>query len=160
MDLNGEHNATVTPIDIAGTYTSLHNGQLEPHFELLRDSQSNADQGREGLRVTLNGGRFPYDDHKKGVDQRAVIEFVCDKEREGTEKGEVDDGGDREDDDGEGEGKDEKRKLRLRNDGKESQCEETDASLRFCGYQQEATDKNKKTSTLRLEWRTDRKSVV
>jgi hypothetical protein len=26
--------------------------------------------------------------------------------------------------------------------------------LRFCGYQQEEEDKNKKVQTLRLEWRT------
>lgn len=154
VDLNGEHNATVTPIDIAGTYTTLHNGQLNAHFELLRDSKSNSDQGREGLRAELHGGRFPYDDHKKGEDQRAIIEFVCDKDREGTEKGEVDDGGDREDDDGEGDGKDEKRKLRLRSDGNGSKCEDSDASLRFCGYQQEETERNKKATTLRLEWRT------
>lgn len=144
------------PIDIAGTYPSLHNGKLDEHFTLLRKSDSHSDQGREGFRAELNGGRYPYDDKKNGDDQRAVIEFVCDREREGTEKGEVDDGGDREDDDAEDDGDKKEEKLRGRDDEKTStgKCEDSDASLRFCGYEYEKNDNDKKVKTLRMEWRT------
>jgi hypothetical protein len=156
VDLTDEHNATVTPIDIAGTYTSLHNGQLDAHFELLRKSDSNSDQGKEGFRAELHGGRFPYDDKKNGEDQRAIIEFVCDKEREGTEKGEMDDGGDREDDDADDDGDKKEEKLRRRDDdnANKGKCEDSDASLRFCGYEDETNAKDKKVKTLRMEWRT------
>jgi len=157
VDLDEQHNSTIVPIDIAGNYVSLHRGQLEARYELFRKSNSNSDQGREGFRAELHGGRYPYDDKKKGVDQRAIIEFVCDKEREGTEKGEVDDGGDGENDDGDNkDGDNKEEKLRRRDDDNSSnkgKCEDSEASLRFCGYQDEEKD-SKKVKTLRLEWRT------
>jgi hypothetical protein len=155
--INLIHNSTfIDAIDVAGTYTTLHNGQLDAHFELLRNSDSNSDQGREGFRAALHGGRFPYDDSKTGDDQRAIIEFVCDKEKEGTEKGELDNGGDREEDGDEGDGDNDKKQERQKRgeDDKKDKCEDSDASLRFCGYQKETNNKDKKVSTLRLEWRT------
>jgi hypothetical protein len=106
----------------------------------------------------LNGGRFPFDDKKSGIDQRAIIEFVCDKKRTGLE-GDEKDNGDKEDDkDGDDEDKDgdnKEEKLRRREEGLKGKCEDTDASLRFCGYQQEDGAKDKKIQTLRLEWRTE-----
>ncbi|KAF2683558.1 autophagy protein-like protein Atg27 [Lentithecium fluviatile CBS 122367] len=158
VDTEGRHNATIDVIDIAGTYTMDHNGQLDARFELLRNSESNSDQGKEGIRAELHGGRHPYNDNKEGVDQRAIIEFVCDKDREGTEKGEVDEGGDRGEDDGEDKADDnngdkKEKRLRRRDDETKGKCEDSDASLRFCGYQKEQSEKNKLVSTLRLEWR-------
>jgi hypothetical protein len=156
VDLN-ENNTTITPIDIAGTYTTLHHGRLEPRFELFSKSDSNSDRAKEGFRAELHGGRYPYDDSKTGEDQRAIIEFVCDREREGTEKGEIDEGGEGDDDDGDdqdGEKKEEKLRRRDDDNTNRGKCEDSDASLRFCGYEKEQNADKKKVTTLRMEWRT------
>jgi hypothetical protein len=107
------------------------------------------------------------------MDQRAIIEFVCDKERSGLEGDEKDDGdkddgdgkdGDEKSDDGKDKDGDKKDgdkkdgKLRRRDDEKNDkdngQCEDTDRSLRFCGYKVEKGAKDQEVQTLRLEWRT------
>lgn len=149
----------MTPIDIAGTYTSYNGRKIDAKFELLRNSKSNADGGRDGLRAILNGGRLPFDDKKTGTDQRAIIEFVCDKEREGLEGGEKE-GGDLEDDKDSDKKDDDKKEDKLgrreeSGSGKDKgKCEDNDHSLRFCGYQVEDEGKDHKVRTLRLEWRT------
>ena len=161
IDLSQEGNSTVTPIDIAGTYTTYSGRNIDAKFELLRNSKSNSDSGREGLRTILHGGRLPFDDKKNGLDQRAIIEFVCDKERTGLEGNETDGGksGSDKDDDKkddekkEGDKKEEEKKVSRRDEGKD-QCEDSDASLRFCGYKVENLEKDRKARTLRLEWRT------
>jgi hypothetical protein len=135
---------------------------IDAKFELLRNSQSNSDLGREGIRAVLHGGRFPFYDKKEGRNQRAIIEFVCDKEKTGLEGDEKDNGDmeDGKDDDKEKDGdKKEKdgdkkeEKLRRREESSEGKCEESDSSLRFCGYRTEEDGKDK-VQTLRLEWRT------
>jgi hypothetical protein len=109
----------------------------------------------------LNGGRFPFDDKKKGIDQRAIIEFVCDKDRTGLEKDEKDDGdheddkdGDKKDGDKKDDDKKEEKLRRREEDVGKGKCEDSDHSLRFCGYDEETLEKDKKVETLRLEWRT------
>lgn len=169
IDLSQEGNSTITPIDIAGTYKSYNGREIEAKFELLRNSKSNSDSGREGLRTILHGGRLPFDDKKTGIDQRAIIEFVCDKERDGLEGDEKDGGksgsdkegdkkdGDKKDDkkdDKKNDKKEEEKKISSREEGSKDSCEESDASLRFCGYEVEKLEKDKKARTLRLEWRT------
>ncbi|KAJ8110079.1 hypothetical protein OPT61_g6981 [Boeremia exigua] len=147
IDLSTEGNSTVTPIDIAGTYTSYNGRTIDAKYELLRNSKSNSDSGREGLRAILHGGRLPFDDKKNGLDQRAIIEFVCDKERSGLEE-------DKKDDNKDGDKKEEEKKVSRRDETNKDQCEESNASLRFCGYKVENLEKDKKARTLRLEWRT------
>lgn len=104
----------------------------------------------------LNGGRLPFDDKKNGMDQRAIIEFVCDKERTGLGGDEKDDGEHEDDKDGDekDDGDKKEEKLRRREEGDKGKCEDSDNDLRFCGYQQEQDGKDKKVKTLRLEWRT------
>jgi len=158
-DLNiGANSTYITPIDIAGTYTSQNGRKIDAKFENLGTSKSNSD-AKEGVRAILNGGRFPFDDKKKGVDQRAIIEFVCDKERTGLEGDEKDDGphedGNKEDEEDEDKGDGNKEdKLRRRDDSSKGKCEDSDASLRFCGYELETEAKDNTVQTLRLEWRT------
>jgi len=172
IDLATGGNSTITPIDIAGTYTTQTGRGIDAKFENLGNSKSNQDAGREGVRATLNGGRFPFDSKREGVNQRAIIEFVCDKERSGLEGDEKDDSphqDDGKDDEKDGDNKDDKKegddkkkegddkkdgKLRRREEKSKNKCEDTDNSLRFCGYQMENEDKDKKVQTLRLEWRT------
>lgn len=157
---DNEKNSTVSPIAIAGTYKMDNGRDIDAKFELLRNSKSNSDAGREGVRAELHGGRFPFKDKKNGVDQRAIIEFVCDKERTGLEGDEKDDT-EHEDDPKDGdkekekEGDDKKEeKLRRREENSKGKCEDSDNSLRFCGYQSEKTAKDDTVQTLRLEWRT------
>jgi hypothetical protein len=156
INLAIEQNSTITPIDIAGTYSTQNGRTIDAKFELLRNSKSNSDSGREGVRAVLNGGRFPFDDKKEGRNQRAIIEFVCDKEKTGLE-GDEKEGGDLEDDKDEDkkEKDDDKKeeKLRRREESSEDKCEKSDSSLRFCGYKTEEDGKDK-VQTLRLEWRT------
>jgi hypothetical protein len=84
---------------------------------------------------------------------------VCDKERTGLEGDEADNG-DKEDDKDDGKKDDDKKdddkkeeKLKRREDSSKGKCEDSESSLRFCGYEPE-TEKDKKIQTLRLEWRT------
>lgn len=162
IDLNSENSSMITPIDIAGTYKTQTGREIDAKFELLRNSKSNSDAGREGVRAELHGGRLPFDDKKNGVNQRAIIEFVCDKERTGLE-GDEKDNTEHEDDpkDGDKDGDKDKdkdggkkeEKLRRRDDGK-GKCEDSDHSLRFCGYEKEIPSQDTTVQTLRLEWRT------
>ncbi|KAI0388801.1 autophagy-related protein 27 [Xylariaceae sp. FL0594] len=76
----GEKGDTIeraTPL--AGDWGS---GQLEPSVSRL--SEDDLDSGKEGLRVILKGG---YNTTESGVrrKQSTVIDFICDKDREGTE---------------------------------------------------------------------------
>ncbi|KAF2740833.1 hypothetical protein EJ04DRAFT_558801 [Polyplosphaeria fusca] len=164
-----EGNSTVHNIDIAGTYKMYNNRKIDAKFSLLAKSGSNADVGRQGVRAELHGGRFPFDDAKTGRDQMAIIEFVCDPERTGLEGDEKDEGdglpdndddkekdGDKDkDDDKEKDGdKEEKRwNLGKKEESGSGKCEDSDASLRFCGYNKEDDEKTK-VDVLRLEWRT------
>ncbi|CAI6336246.1 unnamed protein product [Periconia digitata] len=147
VDLSGTNNATITPIDIAGSFKLHGNGRpMDEKYTRLKDSKSNADSDKEGVRIELHGGRFPADDKKNGLDQRAIIEFVCDPDRSGLE-GEEKDGGEYEKDDGDDD-KSEKKLVR-----RADKCEDSENSLRFCGYETEKP-KDKEVQTLRLEWRT------
>ena len=171
VDLSQEGNSTITPIDIAGTYTTYSGRTIDAKYELLGSSKSNSDSGKEGLRAILHGGRLPFDDKKNGLDQRAIIEFVCDKERTGLEGDESggksgDKDGDKKDDDkkdgdkkNDGKKDDDKKEekkedVSKRDSGSKDKCEDSDASLRFCGYKVENLEKDAQARTLRLEWRT------
>ncbi|KAF2792494.1 hypothetical protein K505DRAFT_350595 [Melanomma pulvis-pyrius CBS 109.77] len=150
IDLSGTNNNTIVPIDIAGTYSD--GPPMDEHFELLRNSKSHADAGREGFRAELHGGMLG------NIKQEAIIEFVCDRNRTGADDKGKDDGvnsnGDGEDKDGK-DGKDggdkPSERLRRRDD---DNCEDNDNSLRFCGYTVNEPEKGKKVRSLRLNWRT------
>lgn len=70
---------------IAGEYTASHgaNRALDPRWTRLKGGASNEDAEREGLRLELNGGKYP--DNKEGKPHKAIIEFLCDKELTGNE---------------------------------------------------------------------------
>ncbi|KAF4550649.1 putative autophagy-related protein 27 [Elsinoe fawcettii] len=113
---------------IAGDFAASHGRALDPKVTRLKGSASNSDNEKEGLRVELNGGKYP--DTKAGRVQKAVVELVCDRERTGNE--EVPGKEKREEKDGEDEGEKDKGK-----------------SLRFQSYQLEG-----EVEVLRLTWRT------
>lgn len=152
-------------IDIAGEF--VHDGlELDPAFTRLKTSSSNADSEKEGLRVELHGGRYPFE-KRHGRKQRAIIEFVCDQERTGLE-GLVEDGEtkqaggssalargapdeatadeDKDDDGEEGDG------SRSPDDDDDKGKDDDRRSLRYISYG--ATSDDIAEDTLRLEWRT------
>jgi len=125
--------------------------------ELLRDSGSNTDADRDGIRLFLRGGTY------QKVKQQAVIEFVCDLGVEGTEgewtpEDEYDPEGDR----------DERRRrsiLDIREDEddgnhehegkKEKQLVKDGAALKFLSYgHEQMKDPKFDGEVLRLEWTT------
>jgi len=128
-------------VPIAGNYEASHGRGLNPTYQRLKDSPSHTDAQREGVRVEFHGGRYP--DTRKGTDQKAIIEFECDRERTGLEglegKEEEEEKekrkeGDDEDDDGDEEG-------------------DSKASLKFVSYKLEGPEEEQ-LEVLRLLWRT------
>jgi hypothetical protein len=68
-------------IPIAGDLQNFPGGTLlDASYTRLRTAASPADQAREGIRVELHGGSY------NGRKQKAVVEFLCDPEVEGTEE--------------------------------------------------------------------------
>ena len=78
------------------------------------------------------------------MDQMAIIEFVCDKERTGLEGDEKDDR-DKDEDDTEDE--------KFRREESDEMDSSKGKSLKFNSYKEETLDK-KTVGVLRLEWRT------
>nr|OQO26759.1 hypothetical protein B0A51_05643 [Rachicladosporium sp. CCFEE 5018] len=123
-------------VPIAGEYAASNGRGLEPKVERLKDASSHEDAKREGLRVELNGGKYP--DNKSGKAQKAIIEFICDRDVDGTEgfgeeKTERDDDDDRDD------------------DGSRLPDLDKGKSLQFVSYKSEGDDQ---TGVLRLSWKT------
>ncbi|KAI8958869.1 autophagy-related protein 27 [Daldinia sp. FL1419] len=157
-------------IPIAGDIRNYGGGDLDPEVTRLKTSDSNSDSKKEGVLLVMKGGIDRTDSGGKR-NQRAIIEFLCDKERNGTE-GEYDpaddkyepnpdaamaqvnpllfraedgdeDGGDGGDGDGDGNGDDEL--------PKEVQLGlEKDPSLIFNSYEPLTEDGN--IDVLRLTW--------
>lgn len=69
-------------IPIAGEYTTTNGRKLDPKFTRLKDSASNSDD-KEGIVMELHGGKYP--NNKDGTPQKAIVEFLCDKEKTGNE---------------------------------------------------------------------------
>jgi hypothetical protein len=66
-------------IPIAGDYSTRNGRLIDPSFTRLNGSDSHSDAKLEGVRVELHGGQY------KKQDQKAIIEFICDKDMEGNE---------------------------------------------------------------------------
>ncbi|CAI4211863.1 unnamed protein product [Parascedosporium putredinis] len=106
------------------------------------------DTKREGLRLTLKGGAYPLDvPHQEQTRQQAIIDFICDPDKEGTEN-EWDATDDKYDPDG---GSDEEEGKKVRRANGEKQLIKEGAALKFLGY---GKDSDSDWETLRLEWRT------
>ncbi|ORY59956.1 autophagy-related protein 27 [Pseudomassariella vexata] len=152
----GDDHEVIEKIEIAGELADYGGGHLDAVAHNLGSSDSIGDSGKEGVRITMNGGfREAYGQKRP---QKAVIEFLCDKDREGTE-GEWDP-----EDDKYEEGDD---PLRIRSfgamedgekdggegDGKPKlvQLGPANASLVFESYG--AVDESSNTDVLKLTWK-------
>jgi len=139
-------------VTIAGDYE--HSGRpLDPQWTRLRNSDSHSDSKKEGLRVELNGGKFPFD-KKNGVQQKALVEFICDKDRTGLEGDEEDDR-EKEDEKAEEDALG-KRTVKRAEDGDEKEGDDDEKeddkkSLKFISYKHEGEND---IGVLRMEWRT------
>ncbi|KAJ2895098.1 autophagy-related protein 27 [Zalerion maritima] len=78
------------PDEITGVYPIA--GELRPHggydmdakMTRLSTSESTGDSKREGLRMVLHGGAYPLGS-KHRLRHKAIIEFLCDPDRDGLE---------------------------------------------------------------------------
>lgn len=70
-------------ISIAGELKNLGGGNLDPKLTRLKTSESTSDSQKEGVRISLYGGRHQL--VKGGREQRAIVEMVCSKTLKGTE---------------------------------------------------------------------------
>jgi autophagy-related protein 27 len=118
--------------------------------QFLRDSGSNSDQDRDGIRLFLGGGSYG------GVKQQAIIEFVCNRDVEGTE------GEWTPEDEYEPQGEERRRSILFgrdddddKHDHEEKQLVKEGAALKFSSYKHEKLkDPQFDGEVLRLEWTT------
>jgi len=122
-------------IPIAGDLKDYQGGDLNAIPTRLRSSASHSDSEKEGLRIELNGGVYLK---RK---QKAIVEFICDKDRTGLENNYR----------GEDEYEPEKRGVSLLEDGEEEGGVEG-PSLTFKSYGPDKSDGE--MDVLRLEWKT------
>jgi len=71
-------------IPIAGDFGNEDNSKLNPNYTRLKSSTTEADANKEGVRAELHGGVYPWKEEKKQK-QKAVVEFICDKDKTGLE---------------------------------------------------------------------------
>ncbi|CAK7568714.1 MAG: type II membrane protein [Sporothrix epigloea] len=73
-------------IPLAGNLEDQGGGSLDHKATRLKTADSHADAQKEGVRLVLQGGRYPLDGPvKERQSQRVIVELLCDKSREGTE---------------------------------------------------------------------------
>lgn len=133
-------------ITIAGDLADQGGTDMDVKLARLSKSDSESDKGKEGVRLTLQGGKHPLDgptiDRRP---QKAIIELLCDKDKEGTEgEWETDEkyfDTKSKRDDKEDKGKDA--------GAKEEQLKKADAALIWKSYEADGD-----SDVLRLEWHT------
>ena len=79
---NSSTNAGAIPI--AGDYTLSGGGHIDPKWTRLKTSDSQSDRDKEGIRLKMGGGSYFSD--LKERDQKAVVEFLCDRKDEPGER--------------------------------------------------------------------------
>lgn len=73
-------------VAIAGGLENAGGSQFEYEATRLKSSDSNSDAQKEGLRLVLKGGKHPLTGPvSERRNQKAVIEFICDPDKTGTE---------------------------------------------------------------------------
>ncbi|KAL2075888.1 hypothetical protein VTL71DRAFT_831 [Oculimacula yallundae] len=135
-------------VPIAGELKEKGGGNMDAKWVRLATGGSNDDSKKEGLRLTMNGGFKTVD--KKKRPQKAIVEFICDRNLEGTENNWIPEdkyvekraeGDEKKDDEKKDDGK--------KDDDKKEGEQEKNPSLKFFSYVVGETE-----DTLRLEWRT------
>ncbi|KID74072.1 Autophagy-related protein 27 [Metarhizium brunneum] len=111
--IQGDVDKVETVTAIAGSLENVGGSQFEYEATRLNGSDSNSDSKKQGLRLVLKGGKHPLSGPVKDRrEQKAVVEFLCDPDKEGNE--------------GEWESEDKYSKLRRREDKKEDDKDDKD----------------------------------
>jgi autophagy-related protein 27 len=108
-------------VAIAGNLENAGGSQFEYELSRLKSSDSHSDSQKEGVLLVMKGGKHPLSGPSSGKrGQKAIIEFLCDKNKTGLEdEWNSEDEYDPVEDD---------EKLRLRNDGDDGDNEGDDGS--------------------------------
>jgi autophagy-related protein 27 len=72
-------------ISIAGALENAGGTAFDFEATRLKTSDSTSDSQKEGVRLILKGGKHPLSGDNKR-EQKAIIEFLCDKDRTGLEE--------------------------------------------------------------------------
>lgn len=84
--IKGDDNIISDVRAIAGNLELVGGSQFDWEATRLKTSDSNSDTQKEGLRLVLKGGKHPLSGPVKDRKaEKAVIEFICDKEKNGDE---------------------------------------------------------------------------
>ncbi|KAL7931678.1 autophagy-related protein 27 [Trichoderma chlorosporum] len=84
--LKDDQDSVTKVVAIAGGLENAGGSQFDYEVTRLKNSDSNSDSQKEGLRLVLKGGKHPLTGPvSERKSQKAVIEFLCDPEKEGTE---------------------------------------------------------------------------
>ncbi|KOS22400.1 Autophagy-related protein 27 [Escovopsis weberi] len=84
--IKGDQDFVEKVVAIAGGLENAGGSQFEYEAVRLSTSDSNADSKKEGLRLVFKGGKHPLTGPpSEQREQRAVIEFLCDPDKKGTE---------------------------------------------------------------------------
>lgn len=146
-------------IPIAGDYTTHNSRPLNPVWTSLKQSSSKSESRRNGIRLALHGGQYPFTG-RHGTPQKAIINFICDRDRTGLERGEKDQGGSDSDSEkrvevANGAKNDDNHDDEDDGDHEDDNLNGPDRSLRFVSYnEEEGEDDDDKVQVLRLDWRT------
>ncbi|KAF2148443.1 hypothetical protein K461DRAFT_282899 [Myriangium duriaei CBS 260.36] len=148
-DTNTVENSTQVRrvIPIAGDFTASHGRALDPKITRMKNSASNSDAEKEGIRVEFNGGKYP--EKSGGRTQRAIVQFECDKDRTGNEEVVKEEGMVERREEKEGDKDGDKEGDKDKEDDGKDEDKEKDRSLTFVSYKAED-----EVDVLRLNWRT------
>lgn len=84
--LKGDQDSVTKVVAIAGGLENAGGSQFDYEATRLKNSDSNSDSQKEGLRLVLKGGKHPLNGPvSERREQKAVIEFICDPDKTGTE---------------------------------------------------------------------------
>ena len=89
-----DNTSTISQVKpIAGEYVLSSGGHLDLHWMRLKTSSSPTDREKDGLRLEMYGGQYPFGNRKDGIAQKAVVDFICDSKAQERRRRVVDDSG-------------------------------------------------------------------
>ena len=141
-------NSTLLVIPIAGDYTTtggIGGGNIDPKWTRLSTSTNPDDRKKEGIRLKIGGGFYPPNEKKKGKPQKAVVEFLCNRQDDTEERRLAllaREDGDEDKGDGDNKDEDEQKKKEQTDDGQ-------GGTLKYIDYDSVGDDQ-----VLTLEWMT------
>jgi hypothetical protein len=122
-------------IPISGAFSMKTGIHQDVKPTRLKHSDSSADSAKEGVRLEMQGGRYPFD-KTDSTKQKAIIELICNREMSGWEPV-----------------KEPVKKARSLEEQDDKKEEDSKNALKVISYKDEDV-KNEVWGVLRLEWQT------